>query len=118
MTADDGMGLLERASEPNSISFVVLPKDLRNGVAKEIQVLNSERIIGYSTYSGMLRNDKGEVGQQQQSDHDHSLLLTNDDSDYYNVTVNLIVKKGGASNPSDFAAATPTQQQQPPQQST
>jgi len=73
----------------------VLPKDQKNGVAKEIQVLNSERIIGYSTYSGMIHNDK--YGQ-----NDHSLLLTNDDSDYYNVTVNLIVKKGGSSLPSEM----------------
>lgn len=76
------------------MSFYVLPKDARNGVAKEIQVLNSERIIGYSTYSSMMQNDNKD---SQSADKDHSLLLTNDDSDYYNVTVNLIVKKGGAS---------------------
>jgi hypothetical protein len=52
------MGLVERSSEPNTISFMVIPKDEKNGVAKEIQVLNSERIIGYSTYSGMMRNEK------------------------------------------------------------
>lgn len=62
-------------------------------------MLNSERIIGYSTYSSMMRGDKD--GQQ-----DHSLLMTNDDSDYYNVTVNLIVKKGGVAQ-GDFAPAAP-----------
>ena len=93
--ADEGLGL---SNDPSTISFYVLPKDQKNGVAKEIQVLNSERIIGYSTAAGMIQHDKDGL-----SDHDHSLLMTNDDSDYYNVTVNLIVKKGGAAP--DFAAA-------------
>lgn len=83
-----------------------MPKDQKNAVTKEIQVLNSERIIGYSTYSGMMRGEK--EGQQ-----DHSLLMTNDDADYYNVTVNLIVKKGGAvqSEPAlTIQQSPPTQQ--------
>jgi hypothetical protein len=82
------------------MSFYVIPKDKNNGVAKEIQVLNSERIIGYSTYSSMARGDKD-------AQTDHSFLMTNDDSDYYNVTVNFIVKKGGATM-GDFASSYPT----------
>lgn len=94
MLADDGPSLTQSpsaaAADASSISFYVMPKDSKNGVAKEIQVLNSERIIGYSTYSGMMHGGDKDGGQQE-----HSLLMTNDDADYYNVTVNLIVKKGG-----------------------
>ena len=100
------MGLAERSQEPSSISFMVIPKDEKNGVAKEIQVLNSERIIGYSTYSGMMRNEK----DGGQNDH-NSLLLTNDDSDYYNVTVNLIVKKGGSNGLNEITNMAPAQPQ-------
>ena len=39
------------------MTFYVMPKDLKNGVAKDIQVLNSERIVGYNTYEGMMRSD-------------------------------------------------------------
>lgn len=63
--------------EPESLEFTVLPKNAKNGVQKlDMQVISSERIIGYS--SGVV---------------DKSKMLF-DDSDYYNVTVNMVVKKG------------------------
>ena len=39
------------------MTFEIIPKDSRGAVGKEIQVLNSERIIGYDTYSNIL--DRG-----------------------------------------------------------
>ena len=68
------------------MEFSIIPKNLRDAVTQDVQVLNSERIIGYSTYSNILERDK--------------MLASMDDADYYNVTVNLVVKRG-----SDFAAA-------------
>jgi hypothetical protein len=49
-------------------------------VASPIQVLSSEKIIGYNTYSGILDKSK----QMSQVD----------EGDYYNVTLNLVVRKG------------------------
>lgn len=50
-------------------------------------MLNSERIIGYNTYSNIL--DKEKV-----------MATSIEDADYYNVTVNFVVKKGnGAAEP-------------------
>jgi hypothetical protein len=57
-----------------------LPKNLRDSVVtKEVQVLNSEKIIGYTALGGGSTSDK--MSQMME------------DSDYYNVTVNLIVKR-------------------------
>ena len=43
-------------------------------------MLNSEKIIGYNTYSNILEKDK-------------MIQETMEDSDYYNVTVNFVVKR-------------------------
>jgi hypothetical protein len=68
-----------------TMDFTIIPKSFKDSVTQDVQVLNSERIVGYSTYSNLLEKDK---------------LMTNmDDSDYYNVTLNLVVKRS-----SDYAA--------------
>ena len=74
-TQDDGSGMT-----PDMMSFSIIPKTMRNSVTKDLQVLNSEHIIGYNTYS-MIQKD---MSQSQAMD----------DSEYYNVTVNFIVKRG------------------------
>ena len=76
-----------------------MPKDLKNGVAKDIQVLNSERIVGYSTYEGMMRSDNSQQSAKEGL-QDRSFLMMNDEAEYYNVTVNFVVKKGGSVVPS------------------
>jgi hypothetical protein len=66
------------------MEFTIIPKSFKDSVTQDVQVLNAERVIGYSTYSNLLEKDK---------------LMTNmDDSDYYNVTINLVVKRA-----SDYA---------------
>lgn len=61
------------------MEFTIIPKSFKDSVTPDVQVLNAERIVGYSTFSNPLERDK---------------LTTNmDDSDYYNVTVNLVVKR-------------------------
>ena len=35
-----------------------MPKNARDSVTKDIQVLNSERIVGYNTYSNILDKEK------------------------------------------------------------
>jgi len=68
-----------------TMEFTIIPKSFKDSVTQDVQVLNSERIVGFSTYSNLLERDK---------------LMTNmDDSDYYNVTVNLVIKRS-----SDYAA--------------
>jgi hypothetical protein len=59
-----------------------MPQDLRDYVTKDVQVLNSERIIGYNTYNNILEQEKGRK----------SLAIDNN-SDFYNVTVNFIMKR-------------------------
>ena len=59
---------------------MIMPRNTRDNVAKEVQVLTSEKIIGYNTYSNIL-------------DQTQKLQSSMDDSDYYNVTVNFIVKR-------------------------
>ena len=81
------------------MTFYVMPKDLKNGVAKDIQVLNSERIVGYNTYEGMMRSDNQQSGAKD-GVQDRSFLMMNDEAEYYNVTVNFVVKKGGSLSPS------------------
>ena len=74
-TSDDGNG---QAAIQN-MEFSIIPKSFKDSVTQDVQVLNSERIIGYSTYSNLLEKDK---------------LMTNmDDSDYYNVTLNFVIKR-------------------------
>ena len=53
------------------MAFYILPKDPKNSVAKDIQVLNYERIIGYNTYTSMINGDSasmsGKDGLQDKS---------------------------------------------------
>lgn len=73
--SDDGNGL----PTGQTMEFTIIPKSFKDSVTQDVQVLNSERIVGFSTYSNLLEKDR---------------LMTNmDDSDYYNVTVNLVVKR-------------------------
>jgi hypothetical protein len=52
---------------------------VRDFVTKDVQVLNSERIIGYNTYNNILQRSK-------EPDTDQS-------ADFYNVTVNFVMKR-------------------------
>lgn len=40
--------------KPEDIRFQIMPQDLRDFVTKDVQVLNSERIIGFNTYNNIL----------------------------------------------------------------
>ena len=95
------------------MAFYILPKDPKNSVAKDIQVLNSERIIGYNTYTSMINGDSASMSGKDGL-QDKSFLQMNDDADYYNVTVNLIVKKGGNGN-IEGQQIQPSQPSQPSQ---
>jgi hypothetical protein len=55
----------------------VIAKNPKNGIQSNVEVVSSERIIGYNTINGILEKNK---------------ML--DDSEYYNVTLNLVVRKG------------------------
>jgi len=46
------------------MAFYILPKDPKNSVAKDIQVLNSERIIGYNTYTSMMNGEGGSMSSK------------------------------------------------------
>ena len=61
------------------MDFSIVPKNIRDSVQRDIQVLNSERIIGYNTYNNILTQDKIDEAMN--------------DSDFYNVTVNFIVQR-------------------------
>lgn len=67
------------------MKFTIVPANLRDSVTKDIQVLNSEKIMGYNSYAAMLDKDKPSMNNMDDAG-----------SDYYNVTVNLIVKRGSA----------------------
>lgn len=56
-----------------------MPKNLKNGVEKDITVLSQEKIMGYQSYLNSIA--------------DKSLMQV-DDSEFYNVTVNMVIKKG------------------------
>lgn len=61
------------------MEFTIIPKSFKDTVTQDVQVLNAEQVVGYSTYSSLLEKDK---------------QMTNmDDSAYYNVTINLVVKR-------------------------
>jgi hypothetical protein len=62
--------------EPESLEFTVIPKNTKNGVTSDMQVVSSERLIGYN--SGAVDKNK----------------MIFDDSEYYKVNVNMVVKKG------------------------
>lgn len=76
MSADD---------KPEEVKISILPQDLRDFVTKDVQVLNSERIIGYNTYNNILAQEHRDIN------------LASDNSDYYNVTVNFIMKRSTTS---------------------
>ena len=78
---------------PEEVKFSIFPQKMRDQVTKDVQVLNSERIIGYNTYNDILENTKS------------SFTELEDNSDFYNVTVNFIVKRK-PTNPSGKAVAT------------
>ena len=50
---------------------------MSEAVTQDVQVLNSERIVGYNTFNSMADKSKLDI----------------DDADYYNVTVNMVVKR-------------------------
>jgi hypothetical protein len=45
--------------KPEEVRFQIMPQDLRDFVTKDVQVLNSERIIGYNTYNNILEQEQG-----------------------------------------------------------
>ena len=72
------MTFMSADEKPEEVKFSILPQDLRDFVTKDVQVLNSERIIGYNTYNNILAQSHN---------------LNSDNADYYNVTVNFIMKR-------------------------
>ena len=90
--------IVSLAEQANSLSFLtaddqneeeiklsIVPSDMRDTVTNEVQVLNSERIIGYDTFSQV---------QNQRADKIDA-AMERADSDYYNVTVNFIMMRKG-----------------------
>lgn len=71
-------------------------------------MLNSERIVGYNTYEGMMRSDNLQSGSKDGM-QDRSFLMMNDEAEYYNVTVNFVVKKGGSLAPTSGSDAQSAQ---------
>lgn len=96
------------SASPEKLEFSISPKSQRDHVAKEVQVLTSDRILGYNTYNGILAGDD----KIQASMEDGN-------SDYYNVTVNFIVKRSSqfatdaGSAPTPAPEAAPTKKAEP-----
>lgn len=67
------------------MKFTIVPANIRDSVTKDIQVVNSEKLIGYNSYAAIA----GE-GIKPMNNMDDA------GSDYYNVTVNLVIKRGSA----------------------
>ena len=80
-THSNELTFLSADDKPEEVKFSILPQDLRDFVTKDVQVLNSERIIGYNTYNNILEKSKH---------------LNSENADYYNVTVNFIMKRNTA----------------------
>jgi len=53
-THSNELTFLSADEKPEDIKFQILPQDMRDFVTKDVQVLNSERIIGYNTYNNIL----------------------------------------------------------------
>lgn len=64
---------------PEVVEFEILPKNLKDGVEKGINVLSQEKLMGYQQYLSS-------IGEQP--------LMQADDSEFYNVTVSMVIKKG------------------------
>ena len=61
------------------VSFKILPNNFRDSV-NSIEVIDSSKILGFSTYNNILT-------QKKETD------LFERESDFYNVTVNLVVRR-------------------------
>lgn len=71
--------MMQAAPVPGeNIKFTVVPANLRDSVTKDIQVVNSEKLVGYN----MMLGGKESIDEAG--------------SDYYNVTVNMVIKRGSA----------------------
>ena len=80
--------------DENLITFYLVPKDPKNRIDDEIQVLSSEYVS--STFVNSTSIKIGEnaqvVGQKDQLNQNEA--GQKDQDEYYNVTVNFLVKKG------------------------
>lgn len=56
-THSNELTFLSADDKPEDIKFQIMPQDLRDFVTKDVQVLNSERIIGYNTYNNILEQE-------------------------------------------------------------
>lgn len=74
--------MVQAPSPGDMMKFTIVPANLRDSVTKDIQVLNSEKMIGYNM---MLGGEKNAMNNMDDAG-----------SDYYNVTVNLVIKRGSA----------------------
>jgi len=74
--------MVQAPSPGDVMKFTIVPANLRDSVTKDIQVLNSEKLIGYNM---MLGGEKNAANNMDDAG-----------SDYYNVTVNLVIKRGSA----------------------
>jgi hypothetical protein len=85
-THSNELTFMSADEKPEEVRFQIMPQDLRDFVTKDVQVLNSERIIGYNTYNNILEQEQG----KKDSNIDNN-------SDFYNVTVNFIMKRKSGS---------------------
>lgn len=78
LSVSDDTQLFENKA-PEVVEFEILPKNLKDGVEKGINVLSQEKLMGYQQYLNS-------IGEQP--------LMQADDSEFYNVTVSMVIKKG------------------------
>lgn len=70
----------ENGNNQDILGFTILPQSARDHIGKEVQVLTSDRILGYNTYAKIL-------------DKDAQVQASIENPDFYNVTVNFIVQR-------------------------
>lgn len=58
-THSNELSFMSAEDKPEEVRFQIMPQDLRDFVTKDVQVLNSERIIGYNTYNNILEQEQG-----------------------------------------------------------
>jgi len=56
-THSNEMMFMSADEKPEEVRFQIMPQDLRDFVTGDVQVLNSERIIGYNTYNNILEQE-------------------------------------------------------------
>jgi hypothetical protein len=70
----------DESQNKDLLEFTILSASPLNSIRPGIQVLNADKLIGYSTFANLIDKKKDPLGV--------------DEGDYFNVTLNLIVRKG------------------------